>query len=261
MNIQYLKNDSKKSFKKLVGINRDTSPAHVQKLKLSIEQIGMLQAIIVAELSFITGKKELYIIEGQHKYEACMALGIDIPYVIIKGIYDYKALVETIALLNSSSKSWKMEDYILAWGSVNPDYKKLMVLYNKYGVEVNIAAGILSNNESLFSGRSNQLIKQGNFCITNNNAEKHISYTSDVVKQLPKINRTVLRTFISQYVSVLISLGSSYEHDVMLRYINKQKHTILMEHVDKTSITGFFEKYRDFLKSNSFISHTVVIKP
>jgi hypothetical protein len=248
MNIQILKKDSKKGFKKLVGINRETAPAHIAKLKKSISEIGMLQAIIVAELSFITGKKETYIIEGQHKYEACMALGIDIPYVTIHGISNYEDLVKTIALLNSSSKSWKLDDYIHAWSSIKPDYRKLMVIYNKYDIEITIAAGILSNTGFFFGHRINSALKTGTFTVVNEGpAELLVSQTSEVMKLMPEMGRTCQKYFIQEFVNTVRSLGKAYDHNVMLRYIGKQKQTIAAECIDEQKVKDFFTRYAHFI--------------
>lgn len=245
---QTLKKDSKKGFKKLAGINRETSPAHIAKLKKSIEQIGMVQAIIVAELNFITGKNELYIIDGQHKYEACLALGIDIPYVVIDTITNYEELVTTIALLNSSSKPWSMHDYVVAWGSINNDYKKLNYYHNHYGVELSVTAMILSELGNYIGINLNNLIKSGEFKIVNEEKNKVIIQNlSELLKQLPaKIQRDILKSFFSEFVSMIRDLDKRYDHARMLAYVRKQKDNIF-KFQSSEDVRNFIAEYKDFI--------------
>jgi len=225
MNIQILKKDSKKGFRKLTGINRDTFPAHIAKLKNSISVLGMVQPIIVAEMSFITGRTETYIIEGQHKYEACMALGIDIPYTVIKNITTYEELINAMALLNSSSKSWGITDFVNAWASLYSDYKKLMVYSNKYSVELLFTANILGGYN--VSTPHTKAIKAGTFKISNEEQNLEIlSYVSDAIKEMPRMHRNNFKNFITCYVNMVRDLKTAYKHTRFMSFLKKQKHLI-----------------------------------
>lgn len=248
MNIQILKSTSKRGFKRLVGINRETSPAHVNKLKASILRLGMRQPVVVADLTFITGKKETYIIDGQHKYEACLAAGIDIPYTTIDNITNYEELVETLAMFNSSSKSWKLTDYVMAWGSINNDYKRLLFYHNKYNMELGLTAEILAGRgHNLYKGPT-AAIKSGKFKISDEEkAAVIISNLADINRKLPKMERDIYRHFVRNYIKLLDETGKKYDHTVMLRYIHKQKDDLLVKCQSAADVENFFNQYKSFI--------------
>ena len=120
MKIQILKKDSHKSFSYLAGINRPINPAQVTKLAESVKTLGILRPVIVAELQFISGKLIKYIIDGQHLFNSLLRNNMDIPYITIK-IENKVQLVESIALLNASSKNWSIIDYVTSWSCVSEE--------------------------------------------------------------------------------------------------------------------------------------------
>ena len=142
MKAQILKKDSKQSFSYLAGINRPINPSQVTKLANSVNKMGIIRPVVVAELSFIDGKKKLYIVDGQHLFNALIRNNMDIPYVVID-VKDKKDLVEKIALLNASSKNWAMVDYVTAWASLVPDYVRLNHYFQVYDFEISFLAGVL----------------------------------------------------------------------------------------------------------------------
>jgi len=164
-NIKWATSKSKVKFNYLAGINRPINPGHVTKIANSVDKMGMLAPVICAELDFITGKKALYVIDKQHGLNACMRLGIDVPYIVIP-IANKQELVECLALLNASSKPWCMLDYVAAWSTLVEDYVKLNRYYEMYDFEMSILAGILSN-DNINSGDTNgtKRLKKGQFRI------------------------------------------------------------------------------------------------
>lgn len=157
----------KGQFHFLEAINRAVAPAHVTKIADSIETFDeVLRPVIVAEVDFF-GARRKYIIDGQHLYHALMRLGRDIPYVEVK-IKTLEELIEKIALLNSSSKSWKIDDYIHTWSFYKKPYQVLLDLKNKYNMETVIIAQLLHSNvivaTSNYYGsnqRMSRLLKRG----------------------------------------------------------------------------------------------------
>jgi hypothetical protein len=138
MKPQILKKDSHKSFSYLAGINRPINPSQVTKLAESVNKLGILRPVIVAEISFLTGKKTNYIIDGQHLFNALLRNNMDIPFISIK--IDTKVqLVESIALLNASSKNWAMIDYITSEGiSVNVHFipMPMLTVFKNLGYDI-----------------------------------------------------------------------------------------------------------------------------
>jgi hypothetical protein len=58
---------SKVTFHFLTGINRGINATQVTRLAASFMKICNIRPIVVAKLSFITGKVQHYIIDGQHR--------------------------------------------------------------------------------------------------------------------------------------------------------------------------------------------------
>jgi hypothetical protein len=216
---------SRTVLKFLVGINRAINPGHVSKLSKSYERLGSLQPIICCEIDFITGKKELFALEGQHRTNVLIRQNWDIPYIVID-IKDKKDLVETIALLNTSSKPWTMQDYVNSWASLEEDYIKLNRYFQIYDIELSIIAGILTNAGVTSGSGITKKIKTGEFKIQDE--EKNVDILNgltDVLKIIPRLNRYENRYVCSEYVNFRRTVGSSYNHKSFLKNLatNKQK--------------------------------------
>jgi hypothetical protein len=227
--IKWLSPQSKVKLNLLPGINRAVITHQVNKIADSVKKMGILRAVIVAELDFITGKKGLYVIDGQHLMFALIRLGYDIPYITIK-ITNQQELVETIALLNSSSKSWVLNDYVTAWGSLKNDYKKLNHYANNvYSIEISMVASVLSGNVLTTGGSVTRMIKNGTFAIRNEKkAITLLDYLTDALDVVARMNRYENRYFCSEYVKYVKEEGADYNHDVFIRKLKKNKDLISM---------------------------------
>jgi hypothetical protein len=238
--ILWITDKSKITFHYLTGINRGINPGQVTKLVNSLSNMGSLRPIIVAKLSFISGKVEHFIIDGQHVYNACLRLGWDIPYVIIE-IKNKQELVEKIAYLNASSKTWTIQDFVTAWSSLIPDYVKLNRYFHVYDIELNFIAAILSNG-SVGSGSSiSQKIKLGEFTIQDE--EKNVDIISgitDILKIIPRMNRFENRYVCSEYVNFRRTSGSSYNHKSFLKNLDKNKQKFILATQGQEKLADMF---------------------
>ena len=131
----WITDSNKKSVMYLAGINRPIIPYHVTKLAQALTMMGIIRPIVIANISFMSGIPGWYIVDGQHLFNALLRLGMDIPYVFID-VKDKKDLVEKIALLNASSKTWSLQDYVTAWSSLENDYVKLNNYFNIYDLAI-----------------------------------------------------------------------------------------------------------------------------
>lgn len=230
MNIQTLKAGSKKGFYFLAGINRAVSPSHVTKLANSIAKMGIIRPVVVAELSFITGVKQTYIVDGQHLYNACLRGNLDIPYLVIS-IKNQEELIEMIALLNASSKSWCLLDYVNSWSSIREDYKKLNKYFQIYDFELGVLTAILADKTIVANGgneTSSKLIKSGKFQIYDEvGAKKKLDYLTDVLKIMPRMNRFENKYASSEYINFLNKVGNKYDHSKFLAKLIKIKDSFI----------------------------------
>ena len=242
--IKTLKMSGSKGFALLAGVNRPVIPNHVTKLSSSLDKMGVVRPVVVSTFDFIDGNKTTYIIDGQHLYHALMRLGWDVPYVEIE-IKNNVSLAEHLALLNSSSKSWTMKDYILVWSGIKKDYVKLSKYFNTYDIELSQVAEILMNNTcGNHSGGSNisSIIKKGDFVIDDEKRGVTIlNHVTDALKLVKRMDRMSNKLFIYSYVNFINSYDK-YDHKQFLANLklNKEKFK---------TITQDPEEYKKLLKS------------
>ena len=62
LKVDYLPATSSKGFSMLAEINRAVSPSHVTKIADSINRMGVIRCVVVAELPFINGTNDKFII-------------------------------------------------------------------------------------------------------------------------------------------------------------------------------------------------------
>jgi len=243
----YLSCNAKKGFSILAGINRAINPSQVTKLSNSIDSIGIIRPVVVSTITFIDNKPVKYIIDGQHLYMACLRLGIDIPFIEID-ITDIKDLVEKIALLNASSKSWILRDYVQAWKPVNSDYLILDQLFQMYDIEMSQLAQILHYNNG---GKSNaagnsvmsKILKEGTLKIKNLVITKIIlNRITDALKIVPRIDRVSNKSFISAYCEY--AQHPLYDHVSTLKYLKANKIKFALSTNDPEEFNKLFSEIK-----------------
>ena len=203
LNLKVMPKDGK-GFDFLVALNRRIIPAQVTALAQSINRMGVIRPIVVAKFTYL-GKQGTYIIDGQHLYHALLRNNSDFPYVEIT-VNDDADLVEKIALLNSSSKSWTLLDYIQAWSYVVSDYKILMKHFNTYDLEIQQLSSILHRGAVSHHNGENmsKIIKTGLFNVLNEKqAIITLDYITDALKIIPRMDRMSNKLFVSAYVDYL----------------------------------------------------------
>lgn len=244
LTLEYLAKDSKKGFALLAGINRPVTPQHVTKIANSIERKGVKRPVIVAIISFITGVPIQYIIDGQHLYFACLRLNIEIPYTYIE-IKDDLDMIETLALLNTSSKSWSMQDYMKVWSYKKTDYIKLNKYYNIYDIELMQLTEILMEGtcyqRNVGGSSYSKFIKEGTFVIGDENkAVLLLNCITDALKIVPRMDRASNKFFISTYVSFMNGL-SDYNHARFLVNLKKNKDKFKLATQDPEEFKKLFK--------------------
>lgn len=246
LTIKWLSANSKKGFALLAGLNRSIIPHHVTKMSVSVDKMGVVRPVIVATISFITGKPVTYIIDGQHLYTCCLRNKIDIPYIEID-IEDKVDLVEKIALLNSSSKSWSMQDYVTAWGSLKEDYVKLNRYFQIYDFEFGIIASIL-NNQSLNShvggAKVNKKVKNGTFEIIDEKQNVQIlDYLTDVLRIVNRQTRVENRYISSEYVNFYRNC-QDYDHKKFIKNLKAEKQLFELATQEEGKLNELFQKLK-----------------
>lgn len=235
--VKWLKKSAKKGFRTLDNVNRAIIPSHVTKMAESIMRLGILRPVVVAYLDF-KGVKDYDIIDGQHLYHALIRLGYDIPYITVD-IKNDEELIETLALVNNSSKSWTMIDYVQAWGFTNDDYKTLVKHFNVYDLEMCTIAGILHGRTENIS----RTVKTGKFRVNSEEkAVKLMDYTTDLLKVLPRLDRTSNRKLVNNYITFVYNNYDKYDHKKFITQLKKNIARLEFLNSSDDDLMNFFSE-------------------
>lgn len=213
----------------VLPMNRGIDSKHVQKMIASIRKMGILRCVITCTTDIIEGVMKTYIIDGQHLATALEREGQPIPYINIE-INSEEELIEKMAYLNNSSKSWDLMNYINAWKMIRPDYMKLFKWKNMYDIEVSMLAIIGVNSAGIRYNTA--AIKTGNFKITNPVAEEMCKAFNDIFLKIGMSDRAVKFQFLTAFMQAY----GNYNHAKVMTNIDKHLKTVkLMASGDETS--------------------------
>lgn len=241
LNLKVMPKDGK-GFDFLVALNRSIKPGQVTQIAKSINKMGVIRPIVVAKFTYL-GKQGTYIIDGQHLYHALLRNNSDFPYVEIT-VNDDADLVEKIALLNSSSKSWTLLDYIQAWSYVVSDYRILMKHFNTYDLEIQQLSSILHRGAVSHHNGENmsKIIKTGLFNVLNEKqAIITLDYITDALKIIPRMDRMSNKLFVSAYVDYLNS-KKDYDHAKFCKVLEKHAPQLKFVTIDKDTLADFLKR-------------------
>ncbi len=204
----------------LENINRITDSKHVQKMVASIRSMGVIRPVICVKVKFIDGTERMYVIDGQHLFKALCAEELEIPYIIIDVEGDID-LVNKMAMLNNSSKSWTLLNYVNAFKMHIPDYHTLFNLRLMYDIEPLMLAAICTRGTSAVVSGS-QLLKSGKFRITNPDAQEMAKAFNDFFLKIGRADRWVKH----QFLQVFMRAWGTYDHNKALRNLDKHIKTV-----------------------------------
>jgi hypothetical protein len=86
--------------------NRELNKKHIGQLVASFVQYGQIQPIVC--------NKKLQVIDGQHRFRACVELDLPVFYII-----NQKATTKIISVINNTQKGWVHDDYIRHFSHAN----------------------------------------------------------------------------------------------------------------------------------------------
>ena len=228
MKIELAKANSNVAFHLLNGINRPIIPSHVTKIVNSIQSLDVVRPVVTVVTSCIDGVRRRYVLDGQHLITGLNREGKDIPY-ITRYTESLQQIVEWIALLNASSKSWTLIDYITAWKALpeKEDYRILFKAIQTNDLTPNLTAicyGVYDHKDV------SKAIKKGEYSIINKKkGDEILKNVSDIFGILRgrHNNRAVIHDFVSTYVKWRYSV-SNYKHEEFLNYVNNNHDKFLL---------------------------------
>ena len=192
-----IKNTTNYKMFSILPMNREIRSEHVEKLVKSIRTMGIIRPVIICKTNVIEGEMKNYIIDGQHLATACEREKLPIPYVTIKCENEID-IVEQMGMLNNSSKSWALIDYVNAYKFCFMDYMKLLKFKNLYNLELNMVAALCTNHYSLV--KNSQTIKTGTFTITNSKAAQMCKEFSEIFLMINNVDRGIKFAFLNAFM-------------------------------------------------------------
>lgn len=133
--IQSSKDYNKFSF---IGANRDTSRGHIENLKKAFEENGNL-----TEVQPILVNDRFEIIDGQHRFNVCKELGVEIYFTQVPGL-----TVHDARSLNILHRRWHLSDYIESYARAgDTNYQELLQLHEDYGFSLSVTVKYAVGNE------------------------------------------------------------------------------------------------------------------
>ena len=203
----------------VLPMNRGIDSKHVQKMIASLRLQGCVRVVQCCRTNIIEGEEKLYIIDGQHLATALEREGQPIPYIETE-VTSEEDLIEKMAYLNNSSKSWDLMNFINAWKMIRPDYMKLFKWKNMYDIEITMLAAIGINNAGIRNTTAS--IKTGNFQITNSKAEEMCKAFNDIFLKIGMSDRSVKFQFLAAFLQAY----GTYNHTKVMSNIEKHMKTV-----------------------------------
>lgn len=229
MNIQIEKNY--KAFKFLKG-NRPLVPGKVKKLEKSV-----LGGLNLFKYCPILVNEQMFVIDGQHRLEACKILKLPVYYVMVEKI----SLLQ-IAELNDCASKWKTTDFFNCFIETgNDDYVTLQKFCNKHGLAVSIAAALLMYGSASEGGNAVENFRAGKFKV--NHPEKANKIMKHVTEYTPVAEDVILkdRSFI-RAIQLLMSCDKYVHGEVVAKLVSK-KYQLSKKSTYKDYILHIEEQY------------------
>lgn len=163
--------------------NRKIVWSHVNELRLSILENGILSYPVMIYTNCVDGEWKYWIVDGQHRFEAFKKLGLPIYFTLYRKstpepitLYD---LVKLIARLNNTSRRWSIHQYLRAWKSIKVDeYEIISRVHEETKLPINILLQAYSGKNRR---RATALFMDGEYkMLDRENGDKYIDYLQSI---------------------------------------------------------------------------------
>lgn len=184
---------------------------------------GFQGAILLIETDLISGKKELFVADGQHRALTANRLGIPF-YGTLNTEIEFKSISDIVlfvASLNSTQKKWSADDYIRAYCYLNfKEYKTLVKIKQGCPFSSTTVASMLLGFRS--KGFGVRHLEEGTFVC---NLLEETKYTLSLAAKLSKYGTLTSRMALAlHYVA---SLKTFDEEKFTKKY--KENYKIIRE--------------------------------
>ena len=217
--------------------NRPVRPSHVAQLQESMKE-RYLPRIIICTIP--SGETSLFIVDGQHGFEAAKGLGLPIYYSVVEGL-----TVEDMVRLNKKNRSWTPADYLHHY--CVRGYKPYLAL-KKYREKVLLDEVAISDCISIVSMNLGnpgsgimEKFRDGKYEITESQLDRAEEFGSHLLEFEPYTKHWNKSNFIRALMHFF--RNTEYNRRVMIEKVKRYGKTILP--VAASSIIGYGDTLED----------------
>lgn len=202
-------------FKFIVG-NRPIVASKVNKL---IETVT--GGLNLFEYCPILVNEDMYVIDGQHRLEACRKMKLPVYYCVV-----HKITLNQIAKLNSSQNKWSMNDFFNCFIQTGiKDYKLLKTFRDKYDITTGNAAQLMMYGTVNDGGGSvSEYFRDGLFKVQKSETAEKIMKAVYDYQNIADLKILKNRNFIRAIQELLLS--KDYNHEEVVNKLNLRKSVI-----------------------------------
>ena len=225
-----------------ISENRETKKIHVDKLKLSVQDINLLPAnpIIVANG---------LIIDGQHRFNVCKELGLPIYYIEIIGMTT-EEMITAMHKLNSNAKNWGLDDYLKLYQKQgNKNYIKLYEFKDEFDLSVSISIYMYSGFDDVaYKNASEQSgFKDGKFEPKNEEIARKVASNYATIRNFFSANdkdnlkNVKSAAFIKAFCKLAIQQSAIIDFAELNRMLNLDFRSKIRIFNKSDSVTGYYD--------------------
>jgi hypothetical protein len=219
-------------FGKLKG-NRIISTSHVKKIRQSLktQHIKEVPIIVVCNPTPGDGRPLFLIMDGQHRFDACMQECLPITFVVVdESLYsNEREVLNMVELLNTSSMEWDVTAFMGSKCELGDEnYIRYSKVYNKFDFEHEIIFYLI---RKLGMSINHEYFKKGTLIFTDEMYSKVVVVLEWLEKYLSTVEkygkRYYLKAFLDLYFLEKINLVRL--RDVVLNKKQVEGEDLLMQ--------------------------------
>lgn len=211
--------------------NRKVYTNQLKRLYETIKHVPELLAV-----NPILVNENMEIIDGQHRLEVCKKLDIPVYFIKAEGL-----TLADVQMLNSNRKPWTPVDTAESFKEQgNKNYAYYLDFKREYGFNHEIIMRYLSIENSC----TTEAFKDGKFKVSNvKQSEALLNWLTEMGRFYEK---NVLRSFALGFFKIATSNLSEYNHQRMVKQMEKYGHQLLSDHSIPVEYCADLEKIYNF---------------
>ena len=137
-------------------------------------------------------------------------------------VKDTLDVIYKLTLLNNTSKSWNIHDYINAYSMFDKNYRSLSKLTKEYNIETMMLLSIATNRPSTHASALGRELRKGQFHISNPNTNEMCMKFEQLVVLTGTSDRWVKKGLLDAF---MLGYGK-YDHEKTIKSIMKNIKTV-----------------------------------